>query len=319
MTSSISVCIPTLNRPDVLGKLLINLLQHDYLPNEIIVVDSSEADCTRKKCQEFERYGLVKYIHSEIKQLTFQRNIAINEALGDYILFLDDDIILEKGCIRALKIFLDEDKEEEFAAVGPVIINEFGKKIYKYQKLYYQLGLYDSLKPGTWLRCGDFIQNSFFPKTFEGIKHTAFLAAGTSMFRRKVIEVITPDPNFRFGGEDKHWTLRLSSNYKLGIIGAAGLYHYHFPGGGRKKPFIQGIISTMNMWKILNDCDNNLTLRRKYFFQLYTLLDLNRRLWTNIVFLKSKGYPHIAGCFIGWFYNLLNFMFGRDMKTHIIL
>lgn len=314
MTSSISVCIPTLDRAEVISKLLLNLHQHDYLPNEILVVDASENDKTKIICREFEKYGLVKYFHSYIKQLTFQRNIAIREALGDYILFLDDDVILEKGCIKELKAFLDEDKEEEFAAVGPVIINEFGKSIYKYQKLYYKLGIYDSLNPGTWLKCGDFIQNSFFPKKFDGVKLTAFLGGGASMFRRKIIKVITPDSNFKFGGEDKHWTLRLSSKYKLGIIGAAGLYHNHFPGGGRKKPFVQGKISTINMWKILNDCDNKLTLKRKIFFHIYIFLDLNRRLWTNILFFKSTGYSNIAGSFVGWFINLSNFLFRKSRK-----
>ena len=304
MATLVSICIPTLNRSEVLGMLLTNIHQHDYLPDEIIIVDASDNTDTRMVCEKFEKYGLLKYIHSDIKQLTYQRNIAIREARGDYILFLDDDIILEKGCIKELKSFLDGDEEEEFAAVGPVILNEFGKKIYKYQKLYYKLRIYDSLQPGTWLKCGDFIQNSFFPKTFYGIKLTSFLAAGTSMFRRKVIEIITPDSSFKFGGEDKHWTLRLSSNYKLGIIGTAGLYHNHFPGGGRNKPLIQGKISMINMLKILQDCNNSLTFRRKVFFQLYTFIDLNRQLWSKIFYLKANGYSWIIGGFIGWVLNL---------------
>jgi len=304
MKSSVSICIPTLNRPNVLRRLLVSILQHDYSPFEILVIDASDDSLTKQVCIDLDSSGILKYIYSERKQLTYQRNIAIKEANGDYILFLDDDIILERGCIRELKSFLDNDLLGEFAAVGPVILNEFGKEIYKYQRIYYRLGIYESLEPGTWLRCGDFIQNSFFPLAFEGFKLTSFLAAGTTMFRRNVIASISPDSNFKFGGEDKHWTLRISQKYKLGICGSAGLYHEHFPGGGRKGPIVQGKNSMLNLYKILVDCDRNVNLKRKVFFQTYTLIDLNRQFWSLLVYLRIKGYLRIFGSFIGWLMNL---------------
>lgn len=317
MTSSVSVCIPTLNRPHILNRLLVNIHQHDCLPREILVIDASDDELTKQVCGDFEDFGLVKYIQSPIKQLTLQRNIAIQQSAGDYVLFLDDDIILESGCIKQLQTFLDKDLTGEYVAVGPIIVNEFGKKIYKYQKLYYKIGLYESLKPGTWLDCGDFIQNSFLPKAFDGIKVVSFLAAGTAMFRRKAITDISPDPNFRFGGEDKHWSLRLSKKYKLCICGSASLLHEHYPGGGRKRPIVQGRISMTNLYKILLDCDPKLTLRRELFFQVYTFIDLNRQLWSKLFLLRAKGYLWILGGFVGWFMNLCEIITGLDLSfTH---
>ena len=302
--TTVSVCIPTLSRPHILNRLLVNIHQHDCLPGEILVIDASDDELTKQVCRNFENFGLVKYIQSPIKQLTLQRNIAIQQSVGDYVLFLDDDIILEGGCIKQLQTFLDKDLNEEYVAVGPIIVNEFGKRIYKYQKLYYKIGLYESLQPGTWLKCGDFIQNSFLPKTFEGIKVVSFLAAGTAMFRRTAIKVISPDPSFRFGGEDKHWSLRLSQKYKLCICGSASLIHEHYPGGGRKRPIVQGRISMTNLYKILVDCEQYITFKRKLFFQVYTFIDLNRQLWSKLFLFRTKGYLWIIGGIAGWFINL---------------
>jgi glycosyltransferase involved in cell wall biosynthesis len=99
-----SVVIPTMRREAILEATLESLRRCDPAPHEVIVIDadsegSSEAAITRF---DHEVDPAVRYIRSR-PSLTLQRNLGIEGASGDVILFLDDDVEIEPDLFARLE------------------------------------------------------------------------------------------------------------------------------------------------------------------------------------------------------------------------
>jgi len=97
---TLSVVIPTLNRPDALRRTLADLLKQDYPVDrwEIIVVDQSDAEVKLPShCGvRLRRMRLTR------KQSGAARNKGAEEACGEVIVFLDDDVeIITEDFLRA--------------------------------------------------------------------------------------------------------------------------------------------------------------------------------------------------------------------------
>ena len=110
MDETISIIIPVFNAELFLEETLDSALKQTYRYLEIICVDDCSTDKSAKIINEYvKRYPqFVRYektsenTHSPIEP----RNIGLNIASGEYILFLDsDDIIHEKYCEKVIKIF----------------------------------------------------------------------------------------------------------------------------------------------------------------------------------------------------------------------
>lgn len=87
----VSVIIPTHNRPELLKKAVISVLNQTYKDVEVIVVDDGLGKRADKTIGEFNDSG-IKYIqHQEEKGGSAARNTGIRAASGEFIAFLDDD------------------------------------------------------------------------------------------------------------------------------------------------------------------------------------------------------------------------------------
>jgi glycosyltransferase involved in cell wall biosynthesis len=87
----VTILIPTLNRYQYLRRLLPQLKTQTIRPEEIIIVDQTP-DHSRVKslAEEFNDLPL-RILHLKKAGQCSARNAGLNEARGDYILFLDDD------------------------------------------------------------------------------------------------------------------------------------------------------------------------------------------------------------------------------------
>jgi GT2 family glycosyltransferase len=103
---SISVCIATYERSQLLKLALDALASQDRLPDEIIVSDSSSSGESQDVVQTFARAHTslnVKWIKSERKALPWQRWLAFNHSSGDLVFFVDDDVRLTPSALEALE------------------------------------------------------------------------------------------------------------------------------------------------------------------------------------------------------------------------
>lgn len=85
-----SVIIVTLNRPDCVQRCLDCLLAQTRPAEQIIVVDASPDDLTRRVVAN---YPGVLYLRNDdgFGKMTASRNIGLRSALGEIIAFIDDD------------------------------------------------------------------------------------------------------------------------------------------------------------------------------------------------------------------------------------
>ena len=82
----LSIIIPVYNRADLILKCLDSI--PDRTDTEIIVVDDGSTDNTWEVLQGIDR---IKAIHQENAGPGFARNRGLDEATGDYIMFVDSD------------------------------------------------------------------------------------------------------------------------------------------------------------------------------------------------------------------------------------
>lgn len=126
----VSAILPTRNRAPILARFLESLAVQDTLPREIVICDASDDQATHDLVaatvpQWQQRFGnevTWQYLPADRKGLAPQRNQAVAAATQTYVWFLDDDIILEPGCLRHLYDVIAAD--DTVGGVTATLINE---------------------------------------------------------------------------------------------------------------------------------------------------------------------------------------------------
>ena len=100
----VSVVIPTLNRADLVAETIDRIERQtvDQDVYEVLVVDNSSTDHTQQVlAQKAATYPNLR-IHFQAKRgAAPTRNVGIRKAVGDIVLFIDDDIFAEPDLIEA--------------------------------------------------------------------------------------------------------------------------------------------------------------------------------------------------------------------------
>jgi glycosyltransferase involved in cell wall biosynthesis len=96
---SLSVVVPTMNRPKDLEALFASLVRQKRLPDEVIVVDQSTNNLSKIVVSDFKtRYAELpvafRHVEQEEKSLVKARNAGLALASGDVVSFVDDDAVL---------------------------------------------------------------------------------------------------------------------------------------------------------------------------------------------------------------------------------
>lgn len=123
----VSTIIPTINRRGRLRQTLASLLAQEVRPAEIILIDASPVPVTANSLADLlagvaPAPRLVCLIAAE-KGAAVQRNQGVAAATQPYILFADDDVDLEPGCLATLWQALQDDAG--LGGCGAVITNQF--------------------------------------------------------------------------------------------------------------------------------------------------------------------------------------------------
>lgn len=105
---TVSIIVPTFNRPQTLAKCLEHIEAQTYPSCEVIIADSGSQP-VRELVMEYKRSSKypVKYFHFESfgeYTLPKARNLAVMEAQGQYLCFCDERIGMDKN---AIKTFVD--------------------------------------------------------------------------------------------------------------------------------------------------------------------------------------------------------------------
>lgn len=93
MSNLLSIVIPAHNASATIGSCLRSILDCATDGVEIIVVDDGSSDGTKDVCHEFPS-SIVKVYRQDNAGVSVARNVGIDCAAGDYIMFVDADDIL---------------------------------------------------------------------------------------------------------------------------------------------------------------------------------------------------------------------------------
>lgn len=123
-TLRISVTIATFNRCLLLEKSL-QALAHQSLPSshyEIIICDSNSDDGTSEMIRSFSRQFpelKIRHLHTS-NILAAKRNLGVQEAFGDIVIFFDDDCVADRDCLLNYYKFYTADSCDKVIYCGEV-------------------------------------------------------------------------------------------------------------------------------------------------------------------------------------------------------
>ena len=98
----LSVVIPTFNRRHVLERTLPSLLAQYFPPEnyEVIVVVDGSTDGTAEMLGDLKPKCAFRVLESAHRGPGAARNLGMRAAVGDLVLFLDDDLVCTPGLLR---------------------------------------------------------------------------------------------------------------------------------------------------------------------------------------------------------------------------
>lgn len=99
----VSVIIPVFNVEQYLKQCVDSVLMQTYQNIEIILVDDGSTDSSGVICDQYKNIdSRIKVIHQKNEGLSEARNHGFNEAIGDYISFLDSDDWVQEETLSSL-------------------------------------------------------------------------------------------------------------------------------------------------------------------------------------------------------------------------
>ncbi len=115
MKPTFSVIIPTLNEEAFLPKLLTSLTDQTEKTFEVILVDGSSADATVERAKLFTK-KLPKLVVQVTKNsgLPMQRNEGANSSRGEWLIFIDADVVLLPYFFQRVRTYIDRVHPEFF-------------------------------------------------------------------------------------------------------------------------------------------------------------------------------------------------------------
>ncbi|MFN3926755.1 MAG: glycosyltransferase family 2 protein [Pseudanabaenaceae cyanobacterium] len=200
-----SVVIPTYNRLPILQKCLRALEDQDFLhPYEIVVVDDGSTDNTvpflQDRAGEFPHVRLLQQTHSGAAQA---RNLGVESAQGEIIVFIDSDLVVTKGFLSAHYLTL----------FSPGYASQ---KVFTYGRV---------------INTCNFDEPTAEPFKITDMSRAFFATGNVAIPKRYLIEAGLFDPRFnQYGWEDLELGVRLKKlGLKLVPCPQAVGYHWHPP------------------------------------------------------------------------------------------
>ena len=191
----ISIIIPVYNVGKYLEQCVESILSQAFSDYEVILVDDGSTDNSGSICDLYSgKYVQVLTIHKENGGLSDARNVGLQHATGEFILFVDADDYIFSDSLAAINISIEETPDVDVVFLEAVKVFEDGSTISLgdgYQK--------DSIKEKTHEEVIAHI--SKLPK-FPG-------SACTKLIRRSLINEHSIFFKKGLLAEDIDWTVRL--------------------------------------------------------------------------------------------------------------
>ncbi|MBE6727991.1 MAG: glycosyltransferase family 2 protein [Ruminococcaceae bacterium] len=103
MNDLISIIIPIYNRQNVIEDCINSIKAQTFQNYEILLIDDGSTDNTLNICEKLsENNNKIKLFKMEHKGVSAARNKGLDEAIGEYVFFIDSDDIIHPNLLEAL-------------------------------------------------------------------------------------------------------------------------------------------------------------------------------------------------------------------------
>jgi len=197
---SVSVIIPTYNRPDHLGEALDSILVQSTPPQEVLVVDDSTderiSELVGARVQEFSAKGVsLRYMRNpRERSAAIARNVGLEHTGSEIVLFMDDDVVLGPGYMEAVLSVYRTHPD----AVGVQGHMKSGGSSVEVDGVYNALRRAFSLTFVSERGCE--VLRSFkptYPVKVEGVERCSWLSGTNQSFRRSALGRLRYDENLK--------------------------------------------------------------------------------------------------------------------------
>jgi len=218
----LGLVIPTKDRPNSLRRLLESIAQQSVLPEQLIVVDGS-ASPVEPLLAAFPILPS-RYVRVQPPSLTRQKNVGIAalDSSISHVGFLDDDLMLEKGALEAMRVFWQQVPPQVGGAGLTLLPPDPARGLWVKEFF-----LLDDRESGRLLRSGYNTALRPSPTVYA----TQWLRGGASVWRREVVEAFRFDEWFSGYSylEDVDYSLRVGREYTLMMVPGARAWHEDGP------------------------------------------------------------------------------------------
>jgi GT2 family glycosyltransferase len=221
MKLAISIVVCTKDRLNDLRECVHSVALQTVTPRELVVVDMSETDLVEDWLRTLQREVTFdcKYVKQTSGGLAHARNISVGRCVGDIILFLDDDVVLDSEYLRNMEANYVEDRDNDLGGVEGLIQVERSTRFWRFFNYAFLL---DSPKKGKLLSSG------FSTCPEEPVKMYVETLSGCNMsYRRWIFESFSFDEKLTGYGyvEDQDFSYRVGKKYHLLLEPSARLIH----------------------------------------------------------------------------------------------
>ena len=103
MKNKISVIVPVYNRKELLAACVKSLLEQTYRDFELCIVDDGSTDGTEILCDELQKEdSRIRVLHVKNGGAAYARRRGVEQASGEWILFVDSDDTMPADALRRL-------------------------------------------------------------------------------------------------------------------------------------------------------------------------------------------------------------------------
>jgi GT2 family glycosyltransferase len=313
----LSVIIISYNVKYFLEQCLCSVLKAiENIESEIFVVDNSSFDGSKDFFKN--RFSSVKFIWNK-ENIGFSKanNIALKEATGKYILFLNPDTLLPEDCLEKSIAYLE--LHTEAGALGIKMLDGSGKFLKESKRSFpspitsfYKLSGLAKLFPHSKIFAKYYLGNIDEEQNHE----VDVLAGAFMMIPKKIIDSVGSfDEDFFMYGED------IDLSYRIREAGFKNLYFadssiIHFKGESTKR----GTLNYVRLfYKAMSIFTHKHYGNRAFIFNLLIQVGILIRAFLSAVkrFIKWIGMPVIDGAIILMGFWLVKLLWNLNVKRDV--
>ena len=99
----VSILVPIYNVEKYLSRCIESVLSQDFRDYELILVDDGSPDRCPQICDEYaKKDSRIKVIHKKNGGLSDARNIGLDIATGEYVMFIDSDDFVDIDMMESM-------------------------------------------------------------------------------------------------------------------------------------------------------------------------------------------------------------------------